>query len=105
LFTRLLASWERQREDRRTAPDQTTEDVSEADLYAGNPEDYAMALKKAPPGRRLLTALRYTERRAECHAARSGRGIEKGSVPASANPAPCASPQAVRIPEPAQGII
>jgi hypothetical protein len=49
LFTELLAYWERQREDRRTAPDQTTEDVSEAGLYAGNPEDYAMALKRARP--------------------------------------------------------
>ena len=37
-----------------------TADVSEADLYAGAPENYAMALKRAQPGGRLLTALRYT---------------------------------------------
>jgi hypothetical protein len=51
LFTELLAYYERQREDCRTALDQMTEDVSEADLYAGTPEDYAMALKRAPAGR------------------------------------------------------
>jgi hypothetical protein len=45
LFTDLLPYQERQREDRRAALDQMTEDASEADLYAGIPEDYAMALK------------------------------------------------------------
>ena len=42
-----------------------TADVSEADLCAGAPENYAMALKRPQPGGRLLTALRYTERQAE----------------------------------------
>jgi hypothetical protein len=87
LITDLLAHQERRREDRRTALDQMTEDASYADLYAGTPEDYAMALKKAPPGRRLLTALRYTERRAECHAARCGRGIKEGSTGSSSGQA------------------
>lgn len=49
MFTYLLAYQERQQEDRRAALNQMTEDAS---------EDYAMALKRAPPGGRLLTALR-----------------------------------------------
>jgi hypothetical protein len=92
LFTDLLAYQERQREDRRAALDQMTEDASEADLYTGIPEDYAMALKRAPPGGRLLTALRYTERRAECHAARSGWGIKQGSARNSSGQASICGP-------------
>lgn len=47
LFTDLLAYQERQREDRRAALDQMTEDASEAGIYGGTPEDYAAALKHA----------------------------------------------------------
>jgi excisionase family DNA binding protein len=47
MFTDLLAYQERQRENRRAALDQMTEDASEAGLYGGTPEDYAAALKRA----------------------------------------------------------
>jgi excisionase family DNA binding protein len=47
LFTDLLAYQERQRENRRAALDQMTEDADEAGLYSGTPEDYAAALKRA----------------------------------------------------------
>jgi hypothetical protein len=79
----LLAYQARQPEDRRAALDQMTEDASEAGLYAGTSEDYAMGLKRLLPGGRLLTALRYTERRAECHAVRSGWGIKQDSARSS----------------------
>jgi excisionase family DNA binding protein len=47
LFIDLLAYQERQRENRRAALDQMTEDADEAGLYSGTPEDYAAALKRA----------------------------------------------------------
>jgi hypothetical protein len=58
-----------------------------------------MALKRAPPGGRLLTALRYTERRAECHAARSGWGIKRGSVENSSGQASICEPSFPGRPE------
>jgi excisionase family DNA binding protein len=47
LFTDVLAYRERQREERRTALEQITQDASEAGLYGDASEDYAAALKAA----------------------------------------------------------
>ena len=49
-------------------------------------------LLEGPAGRAPLTALRYTERRAECHAARSGWGIKQGSVGNSSGQASICGP-------------
>lgn len=50
LFTDLLAYTTRQRADRRAVLDRMTEEASQAGVYAGAPEDYAAALKKARRG-------------------------------------------------------
>jgi hypothetical protein len=47
LFIDLLDYTKRQRADRRAVLDRMTEEASRAGLYAGAPEDYAAALKKA----------------------------------------------------------
>jgi hypothetical protein len=70
-----------------------TEDASYADLYAGTPEDYAMALKRPPrAGRAPPDGAALYERRAEYHAARSGRGSKEGSVGSSSGQASICGP-------------